>query len=320
MKQQHVGFQMFLCVGLLTFCVACASSIRVDEGDGSTEPGRDLGPRAMRDGGPRPVDSGPVGPTCVDGRMNGDETDVDCGGSRCEACGVNGGCRVDGDCVSGTRCEGGFCRTPICANGMLDPGEVAIDCGGDCPGCADGTACTTGEDCRSGRCEAGVCTSCSDGVRNGDETDTDCGGATCAACGGGRVCLAPSDCRSGECTGGTCEAPDVFYEEPFDTMGGWTAGGANGSWEYGAPTTAVIDSAFTGTRVWVTNADGDYNDREESWVESPAIDLSGALADPTFEAAVVYRSEACCDEWWLELSTDGGASWTKVPGGGDAVG
>ena len=154
--------------------------------------------------------------------------------------------------------------------------------------------------------------SCADGVRNGAETDTDCGGAVCAPCGGGRACLGPSDCRSGECTDGTCEGSDAFYEETFATAGGWVAGGMNGSWEYGAPTTATIDSAFTGTRVWVTNADGDYNDDEESWVESPTIDLTGALADPTFEAAILYRAESCCDEWWLELSTDGGSSWTKV--------
>ncbi len=328
MKRFHqgVGFESALCAVLLTLSAGCPSSITVDEGDGSVRPGRDLGPRVMRDGGPgptdggpRPTDGGPPGPTCFDGLLNGDETDVDCGGI-CDACDINGACRIDGDCVAGTRCDDGFCRTPICANGMLDPGEVAIDCGGDCPGCVDGTACTADEDCRSNRCEAGFCRSCSDGLQNGDETDTDCGGSACAPCGGGDACLVGSDCRSGECTDGTCEAPEAFYEEPFDTMGGWTTGGSNGSWEYGTPSSATIDSAFTGTRVWVTNADGDYNDREESWVESPAFDLSSALGDPTFEAAVFYRTESCCDEWWLELSTDGGSSWTKVTGSADAVG
>ena len=45
--------------------------------------------------------------------------------------------------------------------------------------------------------------SCSDGTRDGDETDLDCGGA-CPKCGLGRTCLAPTDCASGSCTDALC--------------------------------------------------------------------------------------------------------------------
>ena len=39
--------------------------------------------------------------------------------------------------------------------------------------------------------------SCSDGVKNGDETDVDCGGSRCALCVAGKACGTVSDCASG---------------------------------------------------------------------------------------------------------------------------
>ena len=39
---------------------------------------------------------------------------------------------------------------------------------------------------------------CSDQMKNGDETDVDCGGS-CAACADGGVCAMGSDCLSGVC-------------------------------------------------------------------------------------------------------------------------
>ncbi|MBX3199267.1 MAG: hypothetical protein KF894_14135 [Labilithrix sp.] len=46
--------------------------------------------------------------------------------------------------------------------------------------------------------------SCSNGVRDGDETDTDCGGATCPACANGRACAAARDCVSRVCADAKC--------------------------------------------------------------------------------------------------------------------
>jgi hypothetical protein len=46
-----------------------------------------------------------------------------------------------------------------------------------------------------------------DGVRNADESDVDCGGATCAGCAIGGACAAGRDCGSGVCVGGLCQAP-----------------------------------------------------------------------------------------------------------------
>ncbi len=259
----------------------------------------------------RCVDDFCVAEHCFDGEVNFTETDLDCGGGDCAPCALGLRCVSVSDCLSGD-CVDGFCLSALCLNGMMDPGAVGVDCGGtDCPGCPDGTACTLPEDCLSGRCEGGSCTSCEDGVRNGTESDVDCGGADCRPCAGGDMCAAPSDCISLTCTAGICEGASTFYEEDFGAGdGGWTSGGPGSSWAYGTPTTATLTGGFTGTSVWVTNLSGDYDDNEASFVESPRIDLSGAVGDPLIELAVFYETEDCCDGMRLEMSLGGGAFTT----------
>ena len=48
--------------------------------------------------------------TCHDGKQNGHETDIDCGGGTCPRCGDGKACHVANDCVSGT-CTDGQCVT-----------------------------------------------------------------------------------------------------------------------------------------------------------------------------------------------------------------
>ena len=53
-----------------------------------------------------------------------------------------------------------------------------------------------------------VCVSaptCSDGIKNQDETDEDCGGETCGKCADTKVCNTASDCVSGVCKSNTCQ-------------------------------------------------------------------------------------------------------------------
>ncbi len=70
--------------------------------------------------------------------------------------------------------------------------------------------CATGADCSSNVCGPDkLCrpASGSDGVKNGDETDSDCGGSVSKPCEDGKTCKAAKDCNSGVCTGGICQAP-----------------------------------------------------------------------------------------------------------------
>lgn len=51
-----------------------------------------------------------------------------------------------------------------------------------------------------------VACGCANGVRDGDETDVDCGGA-CATCTDGAGCAIGDDCESGVCASAVCQAP-----------------------------------------------------------------------------------------------------------------
>jgi formylglycine-generating enzyme required for sulfatase activity len=143
---------------------------------------------------------------CNDGVKNGKETDVDCGGSTCNACAVGKVCQVGGDCGSGS-CVGGLCAAPTCMDGVQNQGETDIDCGGAlCAKCANGKRCTGAVDCTGGACTGATCTdaSCSNGVKDNAETDVDCGGPLCGKCDTGKTCAVAGDCATDKCTGTTC--------------------------------------------------------------------------------------------------------------------
>lgn len=143
---------------------------------------------------------------CKNGLKDGDEADVDCGGSCVKKCGPGAACGGDADCAGGS-CSGGACA-PTCTDGVKNGDETDADCGGACPSdCGPGKSCVANADCASALCDAGTltCTStCSDGFQGGDESDVDCGGAACAACPVGGTCAADSDCLSTVCDVGAC--------------------------------------------------------------------------------------------------------------------
>src|SRR5690606_40293025 len=65
-----------------------------------------------------------------------------------------------------------------CTNRTQDADETDVDCGGnDCSPCSDGAKCVKPSDCLSSVCEGGECQppSCDDRVKNGNESDVDCG-------------------------------------------------------------------------------------------------------------------------------------------------
>ncbi|MCB0637924.1 MAG: T9SS type A sorting domain-containing protein, partial [Lewinella sp.] len=62
-----------------------------------------------------------------------------------------------------------------------------------------------------------------------------------------------------------------------------------------------------------------YNSSEFSYLLSPCLDFSTLAEDPSLSFSLFFDSESCCDEGWVEVSTDGGESWTKVGTSGTGV-
>jgi hypothetical protein len=147
-------------------------------------------------------------PDCTDGFLNGEETDVDCGGGSCDACEDGGSCVLAADCLSGV-CADGVCQPATCIDGVKNGTESDTDCGGACSDCTAGDTCNGANDCDSNVCIGNVCqaATCSDGVDNGTETGIDCGGGACPTCPVGQGCSGPSDCQSEVCTANVCQTP-----------------------------------------------------------------------------------------------------------------
>ena len=103
-----------------------------------------------------------VDPACDDMKLDGSETDVDCGGS-CSpalACDDLKKCVIDADCKSFVCADDGngqlVCQIPACDDTVANGTETDVDCGGSCAPaklCADLLGCAVAGDCESGVCK-----------------------------------------------------------------------------------------------------------------------------------------------------------------------
>jgi formylglycine-generating enzyme required for sulfatase activity len=161
--------------------------------------------------------------SCMDGVINGKETDVDCGGGFCPGCGVQKLCNLPTDC-KGALCVNKACA-PACTDGSLSPdlNETDIDCGGDtCPHCDTGLACKLSTDCKNKVCTNNTCApaKCTDTIQNGTESDIDCGGGACSQCEAAQKCQQNADCRSNSCVNLKCACPPGMQPVPKKAGGG----------------------------------------------------------------------------------------------------
>jgi len=93
------------------------------------------------------------------------------------------------------------CRHDPCKVGAALPAGCSADVAEVCE--VDPFCCTSSwqSSCVS---RARSCTSCVDGLKNGSETDVDCGGSCSVRCASGKRCATASDCVSAACSGGFC--------------------------------------------------------------------------------------------------------------------
>jgi hypothetical protein len=117
------------------------------------------------------------------------------GGVMCDGAGRCVECNRTRDCAPGLYCNVSHrCGAAPCTD---------LDCGGACAPCDLGKRCLIDADCQSFACDADVAkcvlNQCLDHVRDGNETDLDCGGGICKGCELGQACLLDEDCKSQAC-------------------------------------------------------------------------------------------------------------------------
>ncbi|MDC3956456.1 hypothetical protein KEG38_21530 [Polyangium jinanense] len=164
-------------LGLLLSVTGCADLLGIEawkdpaNADGSGNNGAGAKEESDAAGGGEGGEGGAA--PCSNGVQDGDESDVDCGGTSCPACQDGAACGVESDCVSH------FCSVrQLCA-----PADGRVTCG------EEG--------------EAGP--SCGDCIQNGDETDVDCGGDVCHPCRHDKACQTHADCLGGTCEANICK-------------------------------------------------------------------------------------------------------------------
>jgi hypothetical protein len=186
----------------------CSRLTTVCKEGGKCEGAPDCASGLCRDGVCNAVDP-------ANGVKDGDETDIDCGGTKAPACPDLKACLVAQDCTSSV-CKAGICQVPSPTDGVKNGDETGLDCGGaKAPKCPVGAGCLSDNDCDKVRCDT-VQKKCKppthdDGLTNLDETGIDCGGPTASVtrCPPGQGCAAVTDCANTLCNATTkvCDPP-----------------------------------------------------------------------------------------------------------------
>lgn len=139
------------------------------------------------------------------GTVAGTQTAGDCRQNRCDGDGGVVSAVFDSDLPLD---DGQQCTAEVCDGGAPSrpprPLNTACTSGGlYCDGSGACVECNVNGQCASMICAAATHTcaapTCTDMVKNGAETDTDCGGGTCPVCGPGLACVANGDCSGGAC-------------------------------------------------------------------------------------------------------------------------
>ena len=176
-------------------------------------------------------------------------------------------------------------NTTLAAGGSFGSTETTNICLGGEPTCEDGiqNGEETGIDCGGPDCPACPPPSCEDGIQNGDETDIDCGGS-CAPC--------ESACTDININGNDFES----------SYGLWNDGGSDCR-------RVANDAAYANSGIYCVRLRDNSN---SSVLTTDILNLS-SLEELTVTFSYYARSMDNSDEdFWLQLSQDGGASYTTV--------
>ena len=82
-------------------------------------------------------------------------------------------------------------------------------------------------------------------------------------------------------------------------------------WEWGAPAQTKINSAYSGSKSWMTYLGSNYPDNCQSYLQSPCFNFSG-FASPSLSFYMRLETENKWDPMVVEASTDQGQTWKRV--------
>ncbi len=103
------------------------------------------------------------------------------------------------------------------------------------------------------------------------------------------------------------------YYENFEANNGyWLVGDKSNTWACGVPSGTQLNHAYSGTKCWVTNLNGNYPNNDTSYIESPCFDFTGIMK-PIIEFMLRTAAEIDHDGLAVYYSIDGGNTWTLVP-------
>jgi hypothetical protein len=149
-------------------------------------------------------DAGQCVDSCNDGRQNGDEKGVDCGGDHCKSC-------IVASCDSNDECNSGHCASGVCCD---------QPCSGECESCETGTCFPVPFNTEAKTCK----------WPNACDGDRNCKIGTGASCDG----KTGADCVGGSCRG-RCGANTVCHDGNVSGCGGFACGNSTCVNTWGKP-------------------------------------------------------------------------------------
>lgn len=146
----------------------------------------------------------------ADGKLLAAQTPKDCLEAVCDGAGAPKSKVDDSDKPDDSNeCTDDTCSMGVPSSPPKATGAACTTNGGKmCTATSTCVECIVNGDCASVVCDplSNKCApaSCGDSVKNGSETDVDCGGAMCPRCATGKACSTGTDCVGDTCAGSVC--------------------------------------------------------------------------------------------------------------------